>query len=123
MKKNFLYLFLLLFIYTYAYCDKINEYPILKIKTILIGKKNNEIGIEKYTAGGPTGPMTFTISNKNNIYIPDRANNRLNIYDINLNFLKNIYEKENKECHFAHNLKVDKNENIIALSVGGGHKK
>ena len=98
----------------------INEYPLIKIKDITSGKDEGQIGWEPAVAGGFSGPTSIAISKDNKLYVPDRVNYRINIYDLNFNFIKTIIEKTIKKAHFTQNLKIDDDNNIIYLSSSKG---
>ena len=117
-------IFLCLFIFLsniILYSNELNQYAIKMVNTIITGNGEGEIGWQEAIAGRHSGPSTFAMSTKY-IYIPDRVNYRINVYDYNLNFIKKIIEKK-KESHFASSIKVDKNENLITLLNGKGLKK
>ena len=120
MKKR---IFILCFIIlpTYIFCDQLSNYTIEKIHSISTETKEGLIGWEPSVAGGYSGPTAIAIR-KNKIYIPDSVNYRINIYNDNFEYMETIKELK-KESHFAHFIKVDENENIIALIVSHGLKK
>ena len=70
------------------------------------GKEEGMIGWEPAVAGGFSGPTSFAINDKY-IYIPDRVNHRINVYNFNFEFIKIINEEGKKNAHFALNLKKD----------------
>jgi hypothetical protein len=70
----------------------------------------------------PRGPVTFTISKNKNIYVPDFANHRINIYDLHLNYKYFIIEKEHGIMQYG-NIHIDDNMNLIANSTSLGLKK
>jgi hypothetical protein len=72
---------------------QINDYPISKIKVISVGKEDGLIGWESPVAGGYSKPRTMVISRENMVYVPDGANNRINLYDLSLNYVKSIKEE------------------------------
>ena len=94
------------------YCDELSKYSISLINEIMTGSEEGFIGWQPPVAGRHSGPRTLAISNNNKIYIPDRVNYRLNVYDFNMNFIKTIFEKGEKNAQFTNILKVDVNENI-----------
>ena len=87
------------------YSEELNNYSIIEIKVIPTGKTEGMLGWELRVAGGHSGPTSFTISDKY-IYVPDRVNHRINVYDLNFNFVKTIIE--------------DKKGNIWVLTIGNG---
>lgn len=121
MKKMNIIVLLLLILTGWLYSEELNNYSIIEVNVIPTGKKEGMIGWMPRMAGGHSGPTSFTINNKY-IYIPDRVNYRINVYDLNLNFVKTIIE-DKKESHFAFAIKVDENENLTSLLVGKGLKK
>ena len=121
MKKIYLLFGLLIFcILLTSNSYSINEYSIIKIKNIASGKNEEQIGWEPAVAGGFSGPTSIVISKDNELYIPDRVNDRINVYDLNFNFIRTIIEKENKKAHFTKKLKIDDDGNLIYLSSSKG---
>ncbi len=100
--------------------DNLNEYQTIKVRIIQSGFSDGMIGWEKPDAGGGYGPLTFVISKNNQIYVPDRVNQRINIYDLNGNYLRTIDEE--KPAHFSNTLRVDLNGNVIGVSYYGLRK-
>jgi hypothetical protein len=121
--KKYMIIFVFILTANYLNSDNLNEYVFIKNQTIQTGKEDGKIGWQPAIAGRPSGPSALAISDQEILYVPDRVNYRINAYDLNLNLIKTIIEKGNKECHFAIELKIDKNENIIALLSGKGLKK
>jgi len=117
-------LFLLFVLSVLAFSENIQNYPFKSIKTISIGKKEGEIGFVKKIFGGmPHGPQNFFICNDNNVYVPDFANGRINVYDLDLNFLYTILEKENKMASHVGQIFVDQDKNIFLMRNDIGLKK
>ena len=93
-----------LFLITFVLSAQINDYTFTLIKTIPNGAEVGLIGWDERAMrmGGSPGPRTFTISYDDKIYLPDLANERINIYDLNLNYLLTIIENtEYKIAHFT----------------------
>ena len=122
--KRFFILIILLFSLFNGYSSDIKNYELIFIKTIPIGKEEGNIGFLQRIAGGmPRGPETIAIDKYKNLYIPDFANSRINVYDLDLNYLKTIEEPENKTMHHATKLFIDNDKNIMEISAGLGLKK
>lgn len=116
------YFIIILFLLTInIFCEHLNDYIFEVVNNIPSGKNEGMIGW-KALPGGFTGPSTFFVAD-NKIFVPDRMNYRLNIYDRSLNFLETFFEKEDKKVHFTSTLKMDKNGNIIYISTSSGLKK
>ena len=115
----------IIFCITLSFClnsEELSIYPIEKVSSISTGKEEGMIGWQSPIAGGSSGPRAFVIAKDKKIYIPDRVNHRINVYDINFKYLKTIIEKK-KESHFALSMKIDGDNNIISLLIGKGLKK
>jgi hypothetical protein len=121
MKKLF-FIFILCVISLTLFCDGLNNYQLEKAKVILTGKEKGLLGWEPAVAGGKSGPTSFAISS-NRLYVPDRVNNRLNVYDNNFNYLNTIFDKTDNVIHFATKMKVDEQGNIVASIASFGLKK
>jgi hypothetical protein len=120
---RFIYLFFFVFVLAgIVIGDELNQYTIYKVKDIPAGKEKGMIGWEPAVAGGFSGPTSFAIS-ADNIYVPDRVNYRINVYDLNFNFIKTIIEEGKNLIPFSSNMKADKNGNIISYIQGFGLKK
>ena len=109
----------------YCYCEEINKYQFRKIKIISIGSEPGHIGYDKslIPAGVTPGPSTFKFNKDGNIYIPDRVNERINIYNNQFEYSYTIIEKNKKQVHETYHFKIDKNNNIIAKITGEGIRK
>jgi hypothetical protein len=102
--------------------DGLNQYIIYKIKDIPAGKEKGMIGWEPAVAGGFSGPTSFAIS-IDRIFIPDRVNFRINVYDTDFNFIKEIIEEGKNAIPFSSKMKVDENGNVVSYIQGFGLKK
>ena len=122
--KSILYIWFITFSAFVMNGENFSKHEFIKVKTIPAGKEEGLIGWNEKNieGGGYPGPVTFTISKNNVIYIPDRINARINLYDLRLNFVRTIIDKE-KESHFAFSMKVDEDDNIISVLIGKGMKK
>ncbi|MBN2532988.1 MAG: hypothetical protein JXB88_08855 [Spirochaetales bacterium] len=123
MKKIYCILFLV-FILIEVHSNNINNYQFINIKNIEIGNKEGEIGFLKKIIGGmPRGPLTFVISKYEHIYIPDFANSRINVYDLNLNYLYSFKEKKHVIIKHAIKFFIDEDKNIVAHTPLSGLTK
>ena len=121
--NKIIYIFLFfIFLTGLLYSDELSNYSIIKIKDIPSGKEEGMIGWQPAIAGGKSGPSCFAISKKN-IYIPDRVNYRINVYDLDSVFIRSIVEQKDKKAHFSNSLKIDEKGNIIYLSSRTGLRK
>ena len=120
MTKKFITAIFFFIISLNIFCQDLMKYKITKIKEIKTGKEEGELGfkISLLLAGGSPGARTFSLS-YNRIFVPDLINKRINVYDLNLNFIKTIEEKGNSSCHFARKIYVDIDINLICLSSKG----
>ncbi|MBN2736703.1 MAG: hypothetical protein JXR70_06955, partial [Spirochaetales bacterium] len=105
-----------------SYSENLNTYSIRNEKHINVGKNEGEIGYAKFP-GAPVQPFTFQINSNYKLYIPDPANQRLNIYDNNMNYLTKIKETDNGKLYWAEYLCIDSKNNILYLSSGFGLRK
>lgn len=119
MKKIMVFIFVIIFIAN-IFGEQVNSYYFDEIGIIPKGNKEGELGWR--SGGDVSGPNTFIISKDNLIYIPDFWNDRINIYDLELNFIRTITE-ENKIIHFTSHMRVDDYGNIIAYLDYKGLKK
>jgi hypothetical protein len=120
--KNIIIIILLLFYSFFSYTEQLNTYSFIPVKVIQTGSEEGKIGWQA-SPSGYTGPTTMYIDKNSIIYVPDRVNNRINLYDLDINFLKTIIEKEKKYAHFTNKMKVDENGNIIYISTKAGLQK
>ena len=121
MIRNCLAIFLIVFFSQIAF-TQIKDYTFTLIKTIPNGAEVGSIGWDERAMrmGGSPGPRTFTISYDDKIYLPDLANERINIYDLNLNYLLTIIENtEYKIAHFTQTIKIDSSNNLITIGYNG----
>lgn len=112
MSRIFLF-FSILLLAQRIFSTDIHEYEIKHINTIPIGNEEGEIGFKR---GMYNRPGTFTIGPDLNIYVPDRLNERINVYDSECNYLYTIHEKRDKQAQFALRMGIDKYNNIIYLA-------
>ena len=116
-----IYFIFLIFLNVNIFSENLNEYTYNIIKIIPAGKKDGELGFDSNVCCGSfPGPITLTISKNNYIYIPDLLNERICKYDMELKFINNIFEKNDKICHFSQNILVDENENLICITSTKG---
>jgi len=116
MLKKYILLLILLISYNYNLLA-INEYEILELGTIPIGNQTGMLGYDatKILPGyGPIRPTTYSISEDNYIYICDNLNQRINVYDLELNFIREI-KGNGFRLPKIEKIKIDKEENIIAI--------
>jgi len=117
MKKILIFLIYLLVFLSGIFAEK--NYDILEIATIPFGKGDGQLGYNDKDfipgAGYPM-PLFFSITESDNIYIYDWANNRICVFDININFIKNIKFKD--YIGYIYSMKIDEFENIYLLSNG-----
>jgi hypothetical protein len=97
-----------------SYCDDINYYEQIKIRSIEIGKDNGKIGLN-FKPVGPQSPYTFSIGKNNWIYVPDAVNYRINVYDLNLNYISEIVvtDKQYNWIYNAYKINIDMNQDLI----------
>lgn len=107
----------------FIYSEQLSAYNFETIKVLQTGNKEGQIGWQPAIAGMFSGPISFCITQKRIIYLPDRVNRRLNVYDMNFNLLKTIIEEEEQYVHYTPKIKADNNGNIIYLSYKSGIKK
>jgi len=122
MKKLFFIFYVFLTFSILVFGDDISEYPITLVKEITAGQGDGHIGWEKSVAGSPTGPSCFLITD-DYIYIPDRVNYRLNVYDIAYEYQKAIIEKGKKKIQYTKSLKIDDYGNFVYYTSSGGLRK
>ncbi len=86
----------ILFCISFTVYAQINDYELTFIKTITIGEEEGLIGWNGRALrhGGPPGPNTFAINKDYKIYVPDLVNDRVNIYNADLNYLSIIIEEK-----------------------------
>ncbi|MBN2532995.1 MAG: hypothetical protein JXB88_08890 [Spirochaetales bacterium] len=118
MKIHWLLFLLCLFSLLNIYGEELNEYSVKIVKKIQTGNEEGMIGW-KMLPGGFTGPSTFFVSN-DRIFIPDRMNYRVNIYNRNLNFERTLKEKDTNEASATYKMKMDANLNMIYISTISG---
>lgn len=97
---------------------QMNQYAINNIKIIKNGSALGEIGfniINAY-AGSSPGPKAFSIGIDNHIYVPDKINKRINVYDMNMAFRHTITEERNTGGYSAFKILVFPNSDIFCLS-------
>jgi len=111
-----------LFIPSFIFSNEFSNYLIQKVNSIPVGKEESMIGWRSAYAGCQSGPITFTIKN-NLFYIPDITNQRINVYNDKLEFIKTINEKGKKIIQTANRIIVDDKKSIIAYTQGYGLKK
>lgn len=122
MKRIILLLVILFIIFT-VYANEIINYDYEVVGLINLGIKNGELGKDKKEIMGitPAIPGPLFISNRNKLYIFDEYNNRINVYDISLNYLYKIdlnYEKIGIDIYKIYNIKFDENENLYLITAG-----
>jgi hypothetical protein len=119
MKKNSLLLLGLFLFSVTLRAQDLGTYPLTKVTTIQVGSDEGMIGWEPAIAGGYSGPTSFVITAGSRIYVPDRVNKRLDVFDWNFDFIKCIYgQKGENAAYYSSVMKADSSGNIIAL-VGG----
>jgi hypothetical protein len=99
--------------------DEIHEYDFELLKTIPVGSAEGQIGHDSGDAGGPDEPRTMAISPAGNIYIPDIINERVNLYDSEMNFLSSIDTQKSK-AHLSSKMAVDDRGRIAFRWYGDG---
>jgi hypothetical protein len=94
-----------------------NDYILVKVKTIPSGPESGMIGWEEPIAGGRTGPTCFVISRNDSVYIPDRINRRVNVYDTNFEFIESIEEKEIPGIYYTFKFEVSDDGKLLYLAT------
>ena len=128
MNKIILLIFICLCSTLFAFSE-INTYTCILVSEINDGSSEGEIGYNWKLAqgGGQTGPTTFTISERGFIYVCDYINNRINIYDLVLKYVKTIKETRNEAGNTfvfsAYKIKVDIDDNIVAITMNNDLEK
>ena len=97
-----------------SFCDTYDLVDITLIKIIQNGNTPGRLGWGR-TQTGKAGAFCFDIGENNKIYVTDPRNARINIYDMELNFLKIINDDENNKCSLANEIRADDLGNIIGL--------
>jgi hypothetical protein len=121
--KRIMFILILCALSASLFCDNLSDYQIEKVKVIPTGKEKGLIGWERSVAGGKSGPTAFVITNYYT-YVPDRVNNRLNVYDNNFLYLKSIlFDKNDIAIPCATLMKADESGNIIIYINSFGLKK
>ena len=117
-KKKLLSIKIIILIIIPLYSYEIKEYEKELVKYI---PSDGRIQSLKYGKGVlPPGPECFTISDNNFIYVCDTHNDRIVVFDINMNYIKEIKHNEKKRYFsFANNLKIDNIENLYLTSNNG----
>lgn len=104
----------------FIYSDKINKYEPGLIILLKNGRESGQIWYDKY--GLPHHTRAFTISKKENVYVCDPYNGRIQVYDIHYNYKKSI--KNNKLAAdgvaFADKVIIDNYENLIIIDHSEG---
>lgn len=103
-----------------VFTDNIHSYSIEEIGTLSSGSEEGQIGWQSRAAGRETGPVVFTITDEGDIYIPDRANERINVYSSDFKFLRVINEEGRKRGHYAEILYIDRDDNLIYYDIFTG---
>jgi hypothetical protein len=105
-----------IFITSFLYGEMANAYDRVLIKTIQIGSKDGQLMYDKNALPGK--PFTFTISKKNIIYVCDTLKWRISLFDLSLNFIKNInyFFKEDNIAFVPDTIKINDNDDIILFS-------
>lgn len=104
---------LILFVSTFSYTEQISQYKFITLNVVKTGIEDGKIGWKTSKGGGYSGPTAITISKDKKIYIPDRKNRRINIYDSNINFIRTIIE-EKAESHFSFKMLINDNGSIFS---------
>jgi hypothetical protein len=113
MSKILFFSLIFISIFNLQVQSQINDYTISKVKVIQAGKDEGLIGWKNPVAGGYSTPRTFIISNKNLIYVPDGANNRINVYDLSFNYVKTIIESGKRTyIDKSRTMQIDDDENM-----------
>lgn len=120
--KKIIYI-LIIFIFGIQFLFSMNEYNATSIGSIQIGNNIGEIGYDAKGLPGD-GPLTakiFTIGPNNNLYIFDKLDGKIQIYTLNLSFIKEINVRTHLVLHIYH-MKINEKGDII-LYDGFGLKK
>lgn len=118
MKIQWFLILLCLITIISTYGEQLNEYSFEIINKIKVGSKEGMIGWQ-FLPGGITGPATLFVSN-DEIFVPDRMNYRVNIYDLDIKFKRTLMEKGKNEVSATYIMKMDDNGNIIYISTISG---
>lgn len=114
MRRLFLFCIIMCFSCNWVIC--INEYDYIEIGMIENGIKTGQCMYKKGFMSGDL-PMEFAISNDNKIYVCDAANDRINVYDMNLNFIREIPDKGNSKLSHWYKIEIDNSGNIIIMGL------
>lgn len=122
MKRIIVLLIILFSIFT-VYANEIINYDYEVVGLINLGIKDGELGKDEKEIMGitPAIPGPLFISNSKKLYIFDEYNNRINVYDISLNYLYKIdlnYEKIGIDIFKIYNIKFDEKENLYLITAG-----
>lgn len=116
MKMLFIMHILLFFLSITLQAEDFREYPFTKVKVIQTGPEEGMIGWEPAIAGGYSGPRSFAISQGGKIYVPDRVNKRLDIFDRDFNSIKCIYvQYDENAAYYTPVMKMDSSGNILVF--------
>jgi len=120
MKKIIILLFLFLMFRINS--EETNKNIFIKIKSISVGQQSGQIGWEMEIAGGGGGADNFLITNDNRIILQDRINYRFNIYDMDMNYITTVTEKDIVELCYAYKINITSDDDIIGVTENGFKK-
>ena len=114
MKKAIYVIIIFLLLSICVYSNQIKEYEADLVKFFDTTDRGKEaVGFSKADNGiAGCGPHCFTISDEDIIYVCDPCNYRIAKYNINLNYLSEI---KNRDSIYANRIKVSDNNEIYLI--------